>query len=459
MARKSLIIGGYLLATLLVLGGTVLLVAYGNGYTYSFKTGKLVQRGLLLLDSFPGGAAISLGNKSVGEKTPLRRTLQEGLYDFTLTRTGFHTWKKTIQVVPSRVSQHQYVILVPKQLETTQITTFPAISQSLASRDRRRLAFVVPSSDQAGLWSLDTGNRRQTRLYAPAAPASPEQAETLTIVDWAYDDSRILIRRTVGSDHSLLLVSSNPNDPPISISDTFGVNPDSLSFSPTNRQQLYWYADGGLRRLDVGNASITNLITEKVAGYGPVGDRVLYVSTATTPASLWVMESGGPRKKLAAPVPAGTSVSIYSAAFLGEQPAGVTATDTRSVMLYRDIFGRPTSKPLAILATSSQFNGSGRFVVLQDANQITTYDLQENKSYRLPPLSSQATGLTWFDDYHLLFNHDGMVVLLEYDGNYSHDITITDAQAPTATANTKAVLATSPTPTGSVQIKQVTIRP
>ena len=62
MIKQIGIVLGYGVAGAVVVIGTIILIAYGSGYFYDFKTGRLVQRGLLLLDSTPGGATITLGD-------------------------------------------------------------------------------------------------------------------------------------------------------------------------------------------------------------------------------------------------------------------------------------------------------------------------------------------------------------------------------------------------------------
>ncbi|HEX7259314.1 MAG TPA: PEGA domain-containing protein, partial [Candidatus Saccharimonadia bacterium] len=225
MPRKFIGIISYIFATVIVIGGTVLLVAYGNGYTYNFTSGKLVQRGLLLLSSVPNGATITLGGKQLDQKSPYRNSFEQGWYDFTLGRDGYRTWHKSIQVKPSLVSLHQYVILLRQRPLTDSIATHGSISQMVGSPDNRRVGFVVPHGDQAGLWSLDGENFEQTRLLPLPVTADPVAPEVLSILSWSNDASHLLVRRVKGAENSLLVVSNNTSEAPLSIAGIFNITP------------------------------------------------------------------------------------------------------------------------------------------------------------------------------------------------------------------------------------------
>ncbi len=62
----------YTLAIGVLIFGTIALVYFAQGYSYDFKSGQIRNSGLVLLDSRPNGASITLNGKSISDKTPYR---------------------------------------------------------------------------------------------------------------------------------------------------------------------------------------------------------------------------------------------------------------------------------------------------------------------------------------------------------------------------------------------------
>lgn len=459
MARRSLQIFGYILALIIVVGGARILIAYGNGYTYDFKTGQLIHRGLIILGTNPSGANITLNGKKLHQKTTYHENFRAGWYNFTLSKDGYRTWNKRVEAVPSQVTLVQYVILLPQQLVSKTVITRPTLTQFTASPDRRHIAFVVPSGDDAGVWSLDPGNGRQTKLYASTPASATAGAESDTILDWADDSSRLLISSHTDSGTADLVVPASGSGQPINLTSAFGVTAGSVRFNASNAQQLYWESPDGLRRIDTGNQTISDILVAHEGGYTFAGDRIIYVDTTTGRApSLWSLDGSGHTQRLVAKLAPSQAYNLDYVTYNGTSEAAVVAQDSHSVVLYSNVLSEPSAVSIPASATRAKFSGSGRFVLLSDDQHVATYDLQYERTYAVPAPYNAVTGLTWFDNFHLLYVHGSDVVLSEFDGNYATVVAKSDGQTPYGTSGSQDVTATAATSSGAIQVKSVKIR-
>jgi hypothetical protein len=449
---------GYALATIIVIGGTALLIAYGNGDSYNFKTGHLIHRGLIIVGTAPSGASITINGKTISQRTTYQQSFRRGWYDFTLTKTGYRTWTRRIESIPSEATLVQYILLLPNHLVSATLATRAAITQFTASPDHSRIAFVVPSGSDAGLWSFNTSNNQQTKLYASAAATAATPAETVTVLSWSNDSNHLLIRSVTGATTTLLVVPAGGGQP-VNLT-ALGVTTGAVTFSASNWQQLYWQSPDGLRRVDLSASTVSSPLATHVAAYTFDGGRLLYVdNTPGKSASLWSLSGGGPAQKLISKLAPSSSYQVAFASYLGVPEAMVVAQDSHTATLYRNLYGQPmTTKTLPVSATQALFNGNGRFVVLYDASHVATYDQQMATTYTLPPADSTVTDLTWFDDYHLLFTRGNQVVLSEFDGNYATALIQGDGQESSSTPNGKTVLATTPAANSATAIKAVTVQ-
>ena len=95
-----------------------LTVLYALGYLFSPAEQKLLQTGLVSLDSRPSRADVSLNGSPLKERTPLvLRNLEPGTYDIQVSLPDRHLWKKMIEVKPERALRLENILLFPLSFE------------------------------------------------------------------------------------------------------------------------------------------------------------------------------------------------------------------------------------------------------------------------------------------------------------------------------------------------------
>ncbi|MBD3281428.1 PEGA domain-containing protein [Candidatus Uhrbacteria bacterium] len=107
------------LFTIIFLVFAPILVFYTAGYRWNPKKGMVEKNGTLILDSTPRGADIYLNGQTIDDKTPA--TLQNvapGTYDIRLSKSGYHDWKKTLNIIQERVTFANEIILWPDENPT-----------------------------------------------------------------------------------------------------------------------------------------------------------------------------------------------------------------------------------------------------------------------------------------------------------------------------------------------------
>lgn len=459
MLRRLIIIGGYILGAFIIIVGTILLVAYGSGYSYDFKSGRLVHRGLLLLETKPADASITQDGRFLNKKTPYRKSLEGGTYTFMLEKEGYRTWTKELEVIPSRVTAAQYVLLMPQRFEISEVSTHPAIGQFVSSRDRNRIAYTVPSGSEAGVWLLNAGNKQVNRVYSIPTDPTGQPQESVEIMSWADDASRVLIKRTNAAGTAPLVIAANGSDAPVDLNALFQKDVLASRFSKSDSSQLLWSSPEGLRRIDINDRSVSQPLAEGVAVFTDAGNRIFYVSTSTPKPSLWQVDRGGQKRQLVADLPASATYDLSYSTYIDVPQVALTIPDAGQTRLYTDIDDRE-SQPIVLNTPAAQasFNGDGRFLLLSSPTYVATYDQELRRQYQLPTQTSPISNLSWFDNYHLQYVQDGKAVVAEYDGNYATGLTRVVNLPPFNAPNDKSVYVVAQTSTGTMQIRSIEIR-
>lgn len=420
MLRKILTISGYVAAAAVIILATVSLVAYGQGYAYDFKTGRIIRTGLVIIQSVPSGATVSLNGKVTKKKTPYRQSFEQGRYEFGIQKDGFHPWKKVFNVVASEVALVQYALLVPLKPEVKNLDTKPNVTAQAISRDHRRLAYVVDGPDSA-VYVMDMNGGKPVKVYSPKAATAEDAAESLTEVLWSEDGSRLLVTAKQGEAARHYLMNADGGQQ-VSLTDQYRFDFTGLRFSTNNSRILYWISPDGLRRLDTESQSVSGVLAEKVRQFEIAGDRVLYVHKSDLGESLWSLNGRGDKQELIPALPESDTYALAFASYRGQEQLAVVPSRTKVGTLYSDIYGtNPVAKTVAHDVTKTSFSPDGHVLAFYDEDTLTSYDLERaalthlNVTYQFAGISS-LTKLTWFDNFHLLLTMRDEVYLTEFDG-------------------------------------------
>jgi hypothetical protein len=464
MLRRIAVIVGYLALACLIVVLTVGLVAYGDGYSYNFHQHRIVRTGIVIIQSAPGGASVSLDGHLTSKKTAYRQSFEAGNYGFVIAKEGFHTWQKTLQVLAGEVTLVQYVILVPNDLAPAKaLATSQIVNQSL-SRDHRHVAYITTGAE-AGVYVDDIGSDTPTKVYSfPADPAATVPAETLSSVSWSDDASHLMVQSQRSGATVTRVMAANGSGV-TDVTDQYHYDFTSARFSNGNWQQVYWLAPDGLRRLDLGKQTVSDVLVGQVKQFAVTSDRVLCVESTTLGESLWSLDNHDRKQELVAALPASDRYSLAYTAYQGTNYLAVVPSSTQTGTLYSNIYGdSPLAQTLAHDVANVSFSPDGHLVNFSGPTSETTYDIDESTAYGMPISHSFAvSGLTgvpdWFDNFHLLSVQNGQLVWSEYDGANSVNLGVPQAGlAGFGSADAKSVYYYQAVPSGT-QLIRLTIKP
>ena len=428
MVRRILIAIGYTVLTIFLVAGTFLLVAYGNDYSYDFNTHKVIQNGHIIIDSLPTGITVTADNKVLKHKTPYQAAYKVGFHSFSLGKDGFITWHKVLQVIAGRVTLARYVIMMPVKPEKKTLDTKSQVVAESISKDHRHLAYVTGGPDQA-VYTLDLGNPKPVKLYAPPAVTPATPAETLTGVTWSDEASHVLISSTADGQPVYRLAAASGGEP-ANLTDQFKMNFSGMQFSDSNWRQLYWISADGLRRLDTDSQTVSPVLADNVSQFWVIpGDRVLYVQQTELGRSLWSLDGHGHHQELIQALAESESYSVAYTSYNGADELAVVPSKTQTGTLYTGIFGdTPVAKVIAKEVAACSFSPDGHLLVFSAPSKMLTYDLEQSElnnrfvSYEISDQPGSLSALSWYDNYHLLANRGGELYWSEYDGANRVDI-------------------------------------
>lgn len=272
---RKIIIPVFIVTILLV--ATLILIAMGRGYRFSFNQKSLTTTGLLVADSDPTGAEIFVDGK-LKSATNTTISLQPNWYQIKIQKDGFLPWEKKLRLQGEIVSETQ-AFLFPSTPTLIPLTTTGVVAPAL-SPDGTKIVYAVgpeagsPAvvSTKAGLWVLNLtatplGFSRDPQLLVK----SNELNFSLGDFNWSPDSKQILA--TIRENH--YLVNADQTQAPQFL------DPSSLA-----NLEKDWNEQTNLKnteRLSALPKEFLKIATgsAKILAFSPDENKILYQATAS----------------------------------------------------------------------------------------------------------------------------------------------------------------------------------
>ena len=141
------------------------LISYGRGYRFNFQQKSLNPTGILSVSSYPEKSSIFVDNK-LTSATNASISLPPGWYHVRISKEGYQSWEKDIQIQAEIVSQVD-ALLIPTTTSFRAITV-TGVQNPTLSPSGNKVAFIIPSSEasrgatltpKTGIWIQDLVTR------------------------------------------------------------------------------------------------------------------------------------------------------------------------------------------------------------------------------------------------------------------------------------------------------------
>lgn len=159
-----------------------------RGYSFDFASGGLRKAGLIVLDSSPNNAYITINGALRPERTRATLKLTPGTYDVKVDMPGVHPWQEQIRLEPGQAVLDENILLFRTVPQRTDLTQTAVPGQALAPSGKA-LAWLGPGSSNVSLSVSQTGRTANARTVGdlPIAYAAPR------LLGWSGDGSRLVV--------------------------------------------------------------------------------------------------------------------------------------------------------------------------------------------------------------------------------------------------------------------------
>ncbi|MHB1865036.1 MAG: PEGA domain-containing protein [Candidatus Saccharimonadales bacterium] len=436
--HKILLICGYLLIACIVGAATTILLyeAYGFGLG---KGGTIIQNGLLYLSSQPNPATIYINGRLSSSTTNTSMTLPEGIYNVKLTRSGYRTWDRNIEVDGGTIESYTYPLLIPTRLFTSSVKSYSAMpSLATQSPDRRWLLVQLPNSNNTfDLYDLSNPALAPTQVSIPGnIVTSSSGVQSWKLVAWSTDNQHVLVEHTdSGKVEYIMIDIANPSQSFNLSQQLNGVSFTAIALDNGHYDQYYLYnnANDTLSSDILSSPTTPTVVLNNVISYDAYnGNTYLYVTNSGAPAGkVFVNILAGGNTYRIKTLPAGTNYILNMAGYNGSVYVVAGAASDNKVYIYNDPVSQlqadPKQAPVPVQVllvnnpTIASFSDNAQFIAAEGNNQFAVYNIENSSGYNYTvnmPLDAPQTSASWMDVDRMTYVSGGKLLMFEYDHNY-----------------------------------------
>lgn len=432
-------------AILFIIFGTLLLVAFAQGYTFDPMTKKINANGLVLINSEPTGANIYINNKSVNKRTPFRYTnAPQGDIEVDLEKNDYRNWSAKQKVVARQVTFLDYAILLPNILTQNNINQDRLYNAVYQSTDKSKT--IAFSTKPLSISNITDINNPKT-IYAPQSNTENplKNITALKLLQLSDDGNKLLLQQTL-SDNTLQTVVISSNGSQIdNLTNEFGFDFKSLEFNQRDTNELFWLDGNNLKKIKINSKSISSNLVSDVVSYSVEKDRLLVAKPDTKDLSrslIYSYDLNGQNER-----------NIYSTN-MDEKGYEMSFINSRYneylivrhisnglTQLVKNPYSQDQDMQQLESVISYTVNPNQRFLVLNQDNNFKTLDLEYNQTYSNYSSLENLQNWSWYDNYHLVLMQNNQLKLVDFDGQNSYTLTpLSDVSGYSINHDDKSIL-------------------
>ena len=394
------------------------LIMITSGYWIN-QNFEVERQGMLQVYSSPTGADIIVdGDSGWLTKTNGSKIVSGGEHEIKITKDGYDTWTKKVNIREGLMYRLPYVRLFPLERKTEKVGEYSAVVSSV-SPDRNLMLIV----NNTTLWQLLHLNKTEvdaTSIDVSQIFESSLSAENIASIKWSTDNNRVLMKINKDDQTEWVLLDVKHVDKSINLSKIFDENFDSIKFANRSGDTLLAGIDGNLKKISVKEQSLSKVLATKVSSFEVYNGGVIYVANNDGVKTVYsmkdlednavkIIELGG-EKTFA------TVTKFYEDEYL------VIVNDDKFNLYVGSLpkddndesFKKILESEIGFMPETIKVGMNGDFFVAKNGRSVATLDLESEKVSNFE-VDGEKVG--WIDNYMMYaVDEDGTLFVYDYDG-------------------------------------------
>lgn len=410
---------------------------------------KVERQGMLQISSIPSGANVEIdGDTSWLQRTNTSKVLTSGEHKIVLTKDGYDSWSKTIDVKEGLLYRLHYprLFLTERTSEhmlpitgDTMATVSPDHSTMLFINNTTKWSYLNLDSDELKTKSLDISKEFSNVSLAESSSTGLFTGE-IAKTDWDNDGDHILFKVRQDDTTEWVLIDLRDVSKSINITKEFGADFSDIEILDNSTNNLLAVRNHNLHKIDVSGKQISSVLVEDIINFDHFDNEIIFtakndVSTVDQPTNEYYIgyfKLGD--DKTTELESFSTPVEVVLSRFYDKKYITVLDGNQLSVHL-KDDYSEVTKYELTFEPNQMVVGHEGEFILMSTDNNLATLDMEADL---VREWTIESSHFDWLDNDMLYAVSDGELIVYDFDG-YNRRVLAknTSAHFPVAITNNK----------------------
>jgi len=375
-----------------------LLLLYAAGFRYDFQKNKIVQVGIISLETKPRSASIYINDKLFKKKTPtVLNNLLPGRYSLKIIKNGYHSWQKTVNVQSGLATVYPDIKLFKKVTATTEIDQ--NVTLASISDDLKKLAYI----SQDNLKIININDLKLT--------FSKKITESVSQILWSPDTAKLLLELKNKDDY--LFIDLNKESVNY-LSGVIGLTAKNIKWDLKDNKLIYGVNNSSLFQVNLETKEKKKIIDSIITDYSVINSTILFVEQLLVKK----INLDEPNEEI-------LILELNRGArpqFLKKNHSIIPLLDTDNHKLY--LINQLTNEYQVIneRVDQAQWSKDMDKLLLYNKAQLWALDINNNKEYLLLRTSQTIDEVHWHpSNNHVIASHKQQLEVIELD-DYDRNI-------------------------------------
>ena len=381
---------------------------------------KVERQGMIQVSSVPTGADFDVdGESSWLQRTNTSKILTSGEHTVTLSKEGYDTWTKTVNISEGLLYRIHYPRLFLQDRESEKALSATGFKMATISPNNKLLLLINDTSEWR-LVNLSSSTLEPKKLNLSKALPAVSLADGASVglftgqildSDWDQNSSHLLLKIATDDKTEWLLVDIENPASSVNLSREFGVDFDNVKILDNSSHNLLAVQNGNLHKINVSDKSVSAVLVKDVVSFDHYEDEIAYSALAEDGSyTVGLIKTDGSEATKLESTSEPTRVAIskfYDDMF-------ITTLSQSTVALYKKTDFTPVSNfELSFHPEAMEVGHNGEFITMYTGGQIATLDMEANA---VREWSVEGESFNWLDNDMVYTVSGGDLIVYDFDG-------------------------------------------
>lgn len=390
---------------------------------------EVERQGMLQVASVPTGANINIDGEASPwlQRTNTSKVLPAGEHTVTLSKDGYDSWTKTINIEEGLLYRLNYPRLFLQNRTTETVMDATATTMAFVSANHNSMVLANNTTKWKYI-KLDSDRPEPktiniSKLF-PDSRSNDESSpnvftDIISEATWDYDASHLLLKIEKDDDLDWVLLDVNYPEKSINLSKEFIGDFTKVKILDNSANNLLVIQDHNLRKIDVSNRSISAILAENVTDFDHYDNEIVFSAISErsnidndseNEYYIGILKIGD--NNITKVITSSSPLQAVVSKFYDEKY--LTIIEGAKATLYQKTdFKEYASYDLSFAPQSVVVGNDGGFIIMRADSQIATIDM-EAKTLREWQIKGKTSG--WLDNNMLYTVSEGELIVYDYDG-------------------------------------------